>query len=331
MHDQNTTKSTDHLPSPHLINEGIEWLVIIEYSEPTQQQKRSFKNWYDTSALHQQAWQQVIHMDHAIERLKNPINKQTLSYLDNQRYQRRKLLKGMAGGLFLVAGTSLTAYHYTPWNRLTADHVTGIGQQQHLQLSDGTQLLLNTRTAISLAFTLQQRLIQLHQGELLITTGKDTNHTTNQHPLMVQTPSGQVETLGTRFTLRIQNNATQIQVEDGLVTLPLRQGQHPVKAQSGEHWLFDHNQNRQLPPSPFPASDWAAGLLTARNLPLPQLLEELQRYHSGKITWDDSIASLQVSGVYHLQNTRHTLQFLAQTQPIQIRQFTPYWTRISQI
>lgn len=324
-----STRSPNPLLPPHLINEGIEWLVVIEYSEPSAQQRQAFETWYNTSPLHQQVWQQVANMDQAIERLKNPINRQTLSHLENHRHQRRKLLKGLAGGLFIATGTSLTAYHYAPWHSLTADHATRTGQQKPLQLPDGTQLLLNTRTAISLAFTTQERLIHLHQGELLITTGKDAEHTSHR-PFRVVTPVGTVTALGTRFSLRQLADATRIEVEEGQVAL--LPGNHPsfqFLAQPGEYWALDRNTARQLPPSPFPARDWQAGLLNARNLPLPQLLEELQRYHQGKITWDGSITSLKVSGVYHLQDTRNTLQFLAQTQPIQLRPFTPYWTRIS--
>ena len=99
---------------------------------------------------------------------------------------------------------------------------TAKGEQRRLQLPDGTQLLLNTATALDIDYSPTLRRLHLYAGEVLITTAPDTQ--SPKRPFVVDTPAGRAQALGTRFTVRHEADgsdahATRIEVFEGAVEL----------------------------------------------------------------------------------------------------------------
>lgn len=97
---------------------------------------------------------------------------------------------------------------HTSLGNVWADYRTSVGQRRRIELADGTQINLNTHTAIDVAFDGRQRLIRLREGEVLIHTGKRGGHL----PFYVETRQGRVQALGTRFTVRQLPDATRVGV-----------------------------------------------------------------------------------------------------------------------
>lgn len=81
-----------------------------------------------------------------------------------------------------------------------ADYSAAIGQYRELTLADGTRVVLNTDSAIDVLFDASQRLIRLRRGEILVHTAPDNR--VPSRPLRVTTGEGQMQALGTRFTVR---------------------------------------------------------------------------------------------------------------------------------
>ncbi len=97
---------------------------------------------------------------------------------------------------------------HTSLGNAWADYRTSVGQRRRIELADGTQINLNTHTAIDVAFDGHQRLIRLREGEVLIHTGTRGGHL----PFYVETHQGRVQALGTRFTVRQLPDATRVGV-----------------------------------------------------------------------------------------------------------------------
>ncbi|EPN66608.1 regulatory protein, partial [Pseudomonas syringae pv. actinidiae ICMP 19101] len=96
---------------------------------------------------------------------------------------------------------------------LLADYNSGVGEQRKVALSDGSQVQLNTASAVDVRFDAQQRLIKLLQGEMLMTASAD------QRPLNLLSAEGAVRasTGSSRFNLRQMDGRTQLAVFAGAI------------------------------------------------------------------------------------------------------------------
>ena len=84
---------------------------------------------------------------------------------------RRTLLKSLL--LLLGVGGSGFLYQSPLGRELRADYRTATGEIKPIVLSDGTQLVLNTASAVDVHYDDRQRLIRLHAGEISSVTGRD--------------------------------------------------------------------------------------------------------------------------------------------------------------
>ena len=100
--------------------------------------------------------------------------------------------------------------------RLPAGTVETIGAVSSAQLrfSDGTLLTLGGNSELTFAVTGQKR-IQLKSGSLTAAVTKQPAG----HPMLVRTPTAEVEVLGTLFAISTEPEATQLDVASGSVRL----------------------------------------------------------------------------------------------------------------
>ncbi|MDT1842254.1 iron dicitrate transport regulator FecR, partial [Acinetobacter baumannii] len=94
---------------------------------------------------------------------------------------------------------------------LLADHRTAPGQRLAVELEDGSRLLLNTRSAVDVRFDAGQRLLRLRAGEILLESAA-MHGRRDARPLIVATEHGAVQALGTRFTVRLFDGRTVVNV-----------------------------------------------------------------------------------------------------------------------
>ncbi|WP_374039735.1 FecR domain-containing protein, partial [Pseudomonas sp. UMAB-40] len=190
---------------PHILGEAADWLVQLHSGTATPSDHKAIAQWRTRSAEHAQAWQRAeallgefraVPANLAIQTLQRAARRDGLT--------RRQTLTRL--GLLLMAGPIGIASQHLPWQQWTADQRTAVGEQKNLQLPDGTQLLLNTESAVDIAFNLQERRVVLLNGEVLISTAKDPG----ARPFVVETPQGIARALGTRFCVRINGSRSQV-------------------------------------------------------------------------------------------------------------------------
>ena len=71
----------------------------------------------------------------------------------------------------------------------TAEYETAIGEQKTILLPDGSEVLLNTNSQITLTFTSAERVLHLVRGEILIQVAKLPHLPVNSHPAKSTTKS----------------------------------------------------------------------------------------------------------------------------------------------
>ncbi|WP_277759948.1 FecR domain-containing protein [Pseudomonas sp. A34-9] len=308
-------------PNRQVFEAAASWYVQFQADPPTLAEQKAWQLWIDSDPAHLAAWNQMEQLQLHLGTLPPDLKRRAL----NTGQQRRQLLKL----LLLAAGTGFVGWNvqqHTSLGNVWADYKTGIGQRRNLSLADGTQIQLNTDTAIDVSFDPAQRLIRLHSGEILIQTGK----LGDQRPFFVDTRDGRVQALGTRFSVHQLSRSTRVGVlEDRISVQPADLSTAAVILNAGEGADFDRRHIGLTHPFKSTEVAWINGQLIVLNVRLGDVIEELGRYRRGVLHCDERARDLRVSGTFRLDSTDAVLANLQASLPIEVRYFTRYWISIS--
>jgi len=307
---------------PHILGEAADWLVQLQSGSATEDDHRAVQAWCQRSAEHAQAWQRAEAILGDFRRLPTPVAGETLRRLSRQGGVSRRQAMQRLGLLLLGAPAAWLAWRETPWQQWRADARTAVGEQRPLTLADGTRVLLNTDSAIDIAFNAQERRIDLLAGEILVTSAADAR------PLRVRTLHGQAQALGTRFSVRLDGTLTRVAVLEGAVDARPLHGSGNRVLLAGQRSAFD--ATRVQPASALDADDlaWEHGMLLARDMRLADLLQELGRYRPGLLRCHPAVGELKVSGAFPLTDSDASLRLLGETLPVAIHGLTRYWVTV---
>lgn len=210
--------------------------------------------------------------------------------------------------------------------RLGADYSTGIGERRRVVLTDGSRVDLNTDTAIDASFNVAQRLLRLRRGEILITTAPDRELV--QRPFIVRTAHGRMRALGTRFLVHEQGDDTLARVFEGVIEVKAENSNILVRVPAGQQIRFNQDTIGRMQAADPDRGAWIEGALIAKRMPLAVLCRKLRRYRFGYLGCDERAGTLEISGVFPLDDTDRILAALEQTLPITVERHTRYWVTV---
>ena len=307
---------------PDLLREASEWFARFDGDDITAEDRRRFHAWQQRSPQHERAFQDVVDLWSAPEfssalSSAEPVD----SWIPTPAQplpRRRAWISGAVAAmlsavplLWFLGGDLLTV--------LQSDYRTTIGEQRTVYLADRSTITLNTNTAIAVNLAGQARRIHLLKGEALFSISPDP-----ERPFTVEHKGNAVRVLGTEFLVREQQQAITVTVVRGTVEVSragaaaatlLTAGQ---QASAGPDGL---GTPRHVDPADLTA--WTARRLAVTNAPLSDVIEEIQRYHSGFVwIWNPAIGRIRVTGIYDLSNTMDTLNVLADTLPVRMDRLT---------
>jgi transmembrane sensor len=164
---------------------------------------------------------------------------------------------------------------------------TSIGEQRTIVLADHSTMRLNTNTLVEVDYRVRERRVRLVKGEALFDVAKD--HT---RPFIVYAGADTVRAVGTRFSVRLQQENVEVVVSEGQVAfsravVDSRTGgvtaQTSVLRQKQTAWIDDRastpieittignkETERRL--------SWATGVLEFNGEPLEKVVAEITRY-----------------------------------------------------
>ena len=200
-----------------------------------------------------------------------------------------------------------------------ADQRTSVGERRQLALADGSQVQLNSNSALDVKFDGRQRVIELLKGEMWVEVAKDA-----QRPFVVRTDQGTATALGTRFLVqRAVDGSTVVTVIESTVAAKGNDSA-AVKVTAGQRAIL--KQGRAQPAQPVGSGDpaaWTRGLLTVDDRPLSEVLQTLASYRHGMVRFDaQALQGMRVSGVFKLDDSDAALATLADNLPIKVEYFT---------
>jgi transmembrane sensor len=317
-------------PDKKAIYAATNWFVILTSGDATDQDRKDWERWLNSSETNKEAWQQVETVTHCFTGLESKTSIAVLNRPIDTRhiasYERRKAIKSLS--ILLVVGTtSWYGYKQKPWYAFIADYSTAVGEIKNVKLDDGSQLTLNTDTKVAISFSDNIRQVRLLHGEVYVETAPD-NHAGNR-PFVLTTEHGTVKALGTKFSTRIFKNRSCVNVyEDAVEVKPIHGQGDKVIVNAGELVKFtaDIFQQKML----FESStiSWMNGFIIVDSIKLDQFVEELSRYRRGVLRCDPAIANLEISGAFPVNDIPAVLNSLTSTLPVRVQSYTQYWTML---
>lgn len=323
---------------PHVARRAVEWLVELQSGDADTTTRQALQHWLGLHPDHERAWQHIEAVNGQLRSVASPmasaIAHATLA--PRRTVKRREVIKILAVLLF-TGGTTWMTKDSTPWREWTADEHTGVGERRTVTLADGTTVTLNTTSAISIRFSATERRVLLISGEILVSTGKDTDHQGSNsgvgnglsRPFLIETAQGELQPLGTRFVVRQQVNASRVDIFEGAVDIRPYDGAGATRIlHAGEQTRFTRNAINE--PTAINNTDaaWIDGMLVASGMRLADFLAELSRHRPGRLNCDPAIAELRISGSYPLADTDRILNTLPATLPVKIHFLTRYWVTV---
>ncbi|SEN59190.1 FecR family protein [Pseudomonas sp. NFACC39-1] len=304
--------------SAKVAEQAVYWLLEMQQGPLDPRQQKAWEQWLNAHNEHRRAWEHIQRVNQRLRSVPSPLAHAALNAPKSAA--RRRALKML---WVLGAGSALT------WGLrerqllppLMADFRSPVGERRRLTLDDGSQLQLNSGSAVDVRFDAQRRLIHLLEGELLLTAARDPR------PLQVLTAHGLLESRNARFNVREYPDHTQVAVFEGQVDIRSRNGPALLLATSRQLSL---GINGAGPATALDANSgaWTEGMLVAAHMRLVDFLEELGRYRRGQLHCDEAVANLLISGTYPLDDSERILDLLEVSLPVQVRRFTRYWVSV---
>lgn len=314
--------SNDREAQRQALKEAARWHVQRMAGDASPGLERAWRAWLDSAPQNGWAWARVEQLHGQLASVPGGLAFDAFKRAEAQGLTRRGVVKG----LLLATGLGLggwASYRSTPAQALLADVHSGTGEIRSVTLADGSQLVLDTASAVNIRFDNRQRLIQLVRGRILLTSGKDVQ----QRPLRVQTAQGVVQALGTRFSVAQQAGRSEVEVFEHAVRVSPLLGE-AQRLESGQACGFSDQRVDSPQLASAAQAAWSLGQLVVENWRLGDLLDELGRYRPGLLTYAPQLAEQRVSGNFSLTDSDAALSALARSFDLRIERHGRYWVRV---
>ncbi|MFJ7886135.1 FecR domain-containing protein [Pseudomonas sp. NPDC096917] len=317
----NTETSHDEL-----IDHATRWMVLLRSGHAGDADWQAYRQWRAQDPRHEQLCAQL---ETRLGMFKVPIAQGVSGTVLQQALtapsvSRRKLVQGMLACTGVAIGASLFIGQRGSWlGELTADLSTGTAERRTVNLPDGSELLLNAKSAVDTDFSHAQRVVRLLDGELRakVTLNSST-------PFQLLTPQARIQVPGGELSVREREGQGLVIALKGAARIA-RPGLDTLQLQAGHEVSYDRFGFGVVRPMSLGATAWVEGLLEVRDTPLTEIVEALRPYRNGVLRLDPVIAGLCVSGLFRLDKSEQVLDTLARTLPIRIVRRTDYWVTVS--
>ncbi|MBD8680156.1 FecR family protein [Pseudomonas sp. CFBP 13719] len=288
-----------------LEDQAIEHWVHLTSGRASEADHRAFARWRRRSAEHEAAARLAERMWQAL-----PQTRSAQSFVVPASVARRPLRwAALATGVGALALTGLSE----PAKVYFADYATPVGERRALTLEDGSQVWLNSGSALSVHYSSTRREISLIKGEALFQVSKDASR-----PFVVQASGGSVQAVGTRFDVDRQGEQVRVGVTEGEVKVSSGGAVVPLKAAQRLEYAAGAAPSATGALDLGTASAWQRGKLIFNRQPLAEVFADIERYLPGSLVIAGRLPSTAVSGVFNLDDIPGMLDVLARTQPVRI-------------
>jgi len=310
--------------------EAAEWVIRLGGEPLLPEERQSFEGWCGQSAAHvralefaRQTWSDLAALRHAPGPLAADIASASLPQRPYQpapaaitKLRSSFWRYGAVAAICLIAVVSAGSFWFgNPATLIASDYHTTPGEQRRVDLPDGSVVELSTGSAIALHFNDTERRVTLIEGTAYFTVA--SMGPTEKRPFVVEGGNGTATALGTQFAVERLADAVQVSVAEHDVRVALSDnavGARQVVLSPGQSVRYSPaaGLGRISSRDVEQATAWRRGRLIFDQVPLAEVVSELNRYRRGRIVIAGStLASRKVSGVFRIDDLDNALQTIA--------------------
>jgi transmembrane sensor len=326
-------------PSKARLTAAAQWIVRLQEAEPDDTAIADWIAWCEADPLNRLAFDamaEVHELAGGIEPAEAPAARPRPVQAPPRRRWPVWTPTAIAASLAVVAvlavaGGSLVAIPTTrpaPAERVSRLE-TGPAAHQGVDLVDGSRVEIGGRTALSVRYTAQTRLIVADRGEMFFRVAHN-----RERPFVVEAGPVTVTAVGTAFSVEREQDSVSVAVTEGIVDVRVspalkaeaRGGSvemQPMllRVSAGQRIRFDRGELTQSAARVDPdlTASWRQGRLEFRDEPLRLVAARINRYSVRQIViTNPSIEDLRVTGVVYTDRIDSWLEGLQQVLPVKV-------------
>lgn len=328
--------------------EACAWIAQLDGTEPSQEDLAALREWMNRSPAHRQAiehlsalWDDLnIFTELAVPR-SGQVRARSNSFFSGLFLRMTSPIPATVTACVLLLAIGVVTWQWlgtgtapptvadgtaiTPGAVTSGTFTTAIGQQQSVDLADGSRVTLNTDSEVEIALNVRERNIRLLKGEALFEVAHDPGR-----PFQVYAGNGIVRAVGTAFTVYLKDpdnvsvTVAEGEVELAAVSVPVgerragnaadRSAAPLAKIKAGQIATFgldiesiqtmgQAEVSRQL--------SWRNGMLRFDGEPLSEAVHEISRYTTQEIViLDPALRDLRIGGYFKVGETEAMFEAL---------------------
>lgn len=281
---------------------AAQWVVRLADGRPSEDLRERFEQWLGRDPRHAPAFERL----HGVWAGAETAGRQW-------RNRRRTRVAGAVLAVALAA---------VPLTLMLRDPVyqTGLGEQEIVELEDGTRLTLNTDSRVSVDYEQGLRKVSLTRGEVYFDVARNPNR-----PFVVQMDDDNVRVLGTSFVVRRDGEETQVLLVSGSV-LVNHGGADALTNPSltlspGERVRWSPGEANQIDRPKLDSSlAWRRGELVLEQTLVADAVAEMNRYSRTPMVLNDQrVAQARISGVFKTGDSETFAYTLARLYGLEVK------------
>ncbi|MGH8191825.1 MAG: FecR family protein [Rhodanobacteraceae bacterium] len=286
-----------------------------------------FERWLAEDPEHVSAYREVDHLwSLAREAARHPdvatVANQILESTAERRSWRRIPVPSFAIAALLVALVGLgTLVWCEVFARQDATlYMTRTGEQRNVTLRDGSHLLLDTGSAVTVAYGRRARRVDLRCGRVEFSVQHDP-----KWPFIVRAGKGTVTDLGTTFQMSVaDNNAVKVVLIRGKVSVAIAGSKTALHPGQGLEFNAAGIVHPVHSVDLGSALAWTRGELVVHDWPLARVVASMNRYSHLKVDIADaSLWNIRVTGSFRVGDQHTLVKILETGWPIRAMQTSP--------
>lgn len=329
-------------------SEAHDWVVAMEEPPHNDTDRKRFERWLHADVRHVEAYDRAITVRAAVESLGLEdidrdlrkeflaLKSETRPFVSTRPSSTSKWTVGL-GGVFAASLSLVLVLLLTPTDvppsltlPVVSSHETSIGEKKALELPDGTSVILDGNTEVSITFNDERRQVKLSSGAAFFDVAQD-----HERPFSVESGGLSAVALGTRFEVRTTGQGYRIGVEEGEVEVryPITINGLSTGALSTKSLLHGQTVRATFQDGLGQIEDVDLGNIAAwrddrfifRSASLAEFVAELNRHSGVTIALDpaDSFSDFEIDGSFVGADVDRLLLALTTMHPVEIDRSDP--------
>jgi transmembrane sensor len=297
-----------------VLQRAADWQARLKAPDCSAADRDAFERWCAADPAHIDAWLDIAALDEAaaglgqapaIAAAVRPARRGTVHARHRRRWRGGV---SIAAAAVLMLAIGLVGRLHPFADVATAEYATAVGEQRALTLADGTQVHLDTDTALGVRIDDARRVLEVRRGRVDLIVAADAR------PLEVQAGRGRLRDIGTRFQVERRDPAVTVAVLEGAVGVRLTDGTAAETTLApgqrvgyGERGPLARIESFDLEH----AEAWTRGELVFSDRRLDEVLTEINRYTATPLRLaDPALGAVRISGVFRPSDTASLLAAL---------------------